>query len=381
MYRLLIKPLLFLLPAETAHRLAFGALCWLLRIPFVQALCRSWLVPTAPELQVRALGLQLPSPVLLAAGFDKDAEGYDALGALGFGGVEVGTITAEPQSGNPRPRLFRLPADRALLNRMGFNNRGAVSAATRLSRPRRTLVGVNIGKTKVVAEDEAVRDYVKSAELLGRYADYVVVNVSSPNTPGLRALQSVERLEPLLTAVRDVLRVARPTSPPALLVKIAPDLSDEAIDEIGDLALRLGLSGIIATNTTISRERLTTAATEVEALGAGGVSGAPLRLRALSVLRRLRRRVGPKLTLVAAGGIESVDDAWERIRAGATLVQIYTGFVYEGPLLPRKLADGLQTRLRAAGFSSIEAAVGTAPDRPSLFPVDATPSPAAPLAS
>ncbi len=381
MYQYLIKPLLFLLPAETAHQLSFALLRVLMRLPFLQQLCRSLLVPRVEALRVRTLGLELPSPVLLAAGFDKNAEGYDALGALGFGGVEVGTITAEAQPGNPRPRLFRLAADRALLNRMGFNNRGAASAATRLSRARRTIVGVNIGKTKRVAEEEAVEDYVRSAELVGPHADYVVVNVSSPNTPGLRALQSVERLEPLLSAVRSALARVRAERPPALLVKIAPDLSDEAIDEIGDMALRLGLAGIIATNTTTSRERLTTKAGQVAALGAGGLSGAPLRLRSLAVLRRLRRRVGSELVLVAAGGIESVEDAWERIRAGATLVQVYTGFVYEGPLLPARLASGLLARAKAAGFASVQAAVGTATERPSLFPAAGTPSPAAPYAS
>jgi len=381
MYRYILKPLLFLLPAELAHRLAFASLRLVMWLPFVRALCQQWLTPRAPNLRVRALGLDLPSPLLLAAGFDKDAEGYDALGALGFGGIEVGTITAEPQPGNPRPRLFRLPSDRALINRMGFNNHGARAAAERLKRPRSTVVGVNIGKTKVVAEENAIADYVKSAELIGPYADYVVVNVSSPNTPGLRDLQSVERLEPLLTAVRDVLRRQRPERPPALLVKIAPDLSDEAIDEIGDLAVRLGLSGIIATNTTTSRERLTTPAAEVSALGTGGLSGAPLRLRSLAVLKRLRRRVGDELVLVAAGGIENAEDAWDRIRAGATLVQIYTAFVYEGPTLPRRIAEGLAARMQVAGFSSIEDVVGTAPERPSLFPVDATPSPVSPLAS
>jgi dihydroorotate dehydrogenase len=368
MYPLLIKPLLFLLPAEVAHRLVF----WLLRLTMsassVRRALRRLLLPDDPGLRVHALGLDLPSPVLLAAGFDKSAEGYEALGALGFGAIEIGTVTAAAQAGNPLPRVFRLPADRALLNRMGFNNDGAEACAERLRGPRTTLVGVNIGKTRAVAEEEAVADYVKSAELLGAHADYVVVNVSSPNTPGLRALQAVDRLEPLLVSVHAALRRVRPEAPPALLVKIAPDLSEEAIDEIGALALRLGLSGIIVANTTISREGLLTPEREVLAMGAGGLSGPPVRPRALGALRRLRRQVGDQLVLVAVGGIETVDDAWERIRAGASLIQIYTGLVYHGPLLPSRLARGLIDRARASGFASVADAVGTASERSSLIP-------------
>jgi dihydroorotate dehydrogenase len=377
MYRHLLKPLLFLLAPETAHHFAFGWLRFWLSFSWLRRAARALLAPHAPELIVRALGLELPSPVLLAAGFDKNAEGFEALGALGFGGVEVGTITAQPQPGNPRPRLFRLPADRALINRMGFNNDGAAKVAERLRGSRSTIVGVNIGKTKLVADEDAVADYVKSAELLGAFADYVVVNVSSPNTPGLRALQSVERLRPLLSAVQEALGRVKPGAPPPLLVKIAPDLSDEAVDEIGDLALDLGLHGIIATNTTTSREGLSTAAHVVQKVGPGGLSGAPVRLRSLSVLRRLRRRVGDRIVLIAAGGIETADDAWERIRAGATLVQIYTGFVYEGPLLAHRIAQGLLARARGLGFSSIQAAVGTGADRPSLAPPLAASSSAA----
>ncbi|HET9956140.1 MAG TPA: quinone-dependent dihydroorotate dehydrogenase [Polyangiaceae bacterium] len=367
-YAKLLKPLLFLLPAERAHKVAFGALRLVLRLPFARRICRALLLPNDPTLRVRVLGLTLPSPVLLAAGFDKDAKGFEALGALGFGAVEVGTLTAQAQPGNPGPRLFRLPADRALINRMGFNNEGAAAASDRLRGPRSTVVGVNIGKTKVVSEDDAVADYVRSAELLGPHADYVVVNVSSPNTPGLRALQAVDRLRPLLSGVRDALERVRPGRPPALLVKIAPDLSDEAVDEIAELALELGLSGIIATNTTTSRDGLRTPEATVRGMGAGGLSGAPLRLRALQVLRRLRRKVGTRLVLVAAGGIESVDDAWERIRAGASLVQIYTGFIYQGPLLPSRLAKGLASRAHAAGFASVQDAIGSSPERSSLAP-------------
>lgn len=369
-----IKALLFLLPAELAHHVGFGLLRLLMAVPGVAGFVRRRLLPDQPELRVRALGLTFPSPVLLAAGFDKGALGYDALGALGFGAVEIGTVTHLAQPGQVKPRLFRLPADRALINRMGFNNPGAEEVSRRLRGPRHTLVGVNIGKSKVVPEDAAVADYVASAERLGALADYFVVNVSSPNTPGLRAFQAVELLRPLLAAVRDTLRRARPERPPALLVKIAPDLTPDAIDAIADLALELGLDGIIATNTTTSRGGLSTPVDEVEKLGAGGLSGAPLKQASLAVLRRLRARAGGRLVLIAAGGIESAEDAWERIRAGATLVQIYTGFIYEGPLLPSRLARELAERARAAGFASVADAVGTEPERPALTSVVQTTS-------
>jgi dihydroorotate dehydrogenase len=357
-YRWLIRPLLWLLPAETAHHLAFAGLRAACKVPGLRGLLRALCRVDDPVLRVRALGLDLPSPLGLAAGFDKDALGYEALGDLGFGFVEVGTITAEPQPGNPRPRLFRLAADRALINRMGFNNAGADAASRRLAGPRRTVVGVNIGKTKATAEANAVQDYVRSAERLGPLADYVVVNVSSPNTPGLRDLQAVDRLRPLLSAVRDALLGAVPGRRVPLLVKIAPDLSDEDVDAVADLALDLALDGIIATNTTLSREGLRTTPDRVSALGAGGLSGAPLRARALAVLERLRARVGDRLVLVAAGGIESADDAWARIRAGATLVQVYTALVYEGPALPKRLVRGLARRAHAEGYASLQRAVG-----------------------
>jgi dihydroorotate dehydrogenase len=296
---------------------------------------------------------------LLAAGFDKNAEGFEALGALGFGGIEIGTVTAEAQSGNPQPRLFRLPADRALINRMGFNNHGVERIAERLERPRKTLVGVNIGKTKLVPDEQAVDDYVASARRIGALADYFVVNVSSPNTPGLRGLQATERLKPLLLAVRDALTQARPSHPPALLVKIAPDLGDDAIHAIADMAVEIGLDGIIATNTTTTRDELRTDAGAVEALGAGGLSGSPLKAKSLNVLERLRARVQDRVVLVAAGGIETEDDVWDRIRAGATLVQVYTAFVYEGPGLPRRLALGLAERLKAACCETLDEAIGS----------------------
>jgi dihydroorotate dehydrogenase len=237
--------------------------------------------------------------------------------------------------------------------------------------------GISLGKSRDAELSAAAADQAAALRPLAELGDYVALNVSSPNTPGLRALQSVERLRPLLSAVQEALGRVKPGAPPPLLVKIAPDLSDEAVDEIGDLALDLGLHGIIATNTTTSREGLSTAAHVVQKVGPGGLSGAPVRLRSLSVLRRLRRRVGDRIVLIAAGGIETADDAWERIRAGATLVQIYTGFVYEGPLLAHRIAQGLLARARGLGFSSIQAAVGTGADRPSLAPPLAASSSAA----
>ncbi|MDX6359196.1 MAG: dihydroorotate dehydrogenase [Nocardioidaceae bacterium] len=309
-------------------------------------------VPPAP---VSAMGLTFPNPVGLAAGFDKNAVGIDALAALGFGFVEIGTVTARPQPGNPRPRLFRLPRDRAVVNRMGFNNDGAEVVARRLAdragrvlsasldhRVAPVIVGVNIGKTKVVAEDDeqaVLADYALSARLLAPYADYLVVNVSSPNTPGLRSLQAVDRLAPLLEEVRRVAEDAAGRHVP-LCVKIAPDLADDDVVDVAGLAASQGLDGIIATNTTVSRDGLATEPAEVEALGAGGLSGPVLRQRALDVLKILRAEA-PALTLIGVGGISSPADARERHDAGADLVQAYTGFVYGGPLWPRRVVRGL----------------------------------------
>ncbi len=341
MYRTLIRPLLYLLPAEAAHDFAFACLRWLAAVPGLLALVRRALHRGDGASSVRALGLDFPNPIGLAAGFDKDAVGYEALGALGFGFVEVGTLTGEPQLGNPMPRLFRLPRDHALVNRMGFNNHGSADAVARLEHPHETIVGVNIGKTKVVLDEEAIGDYVASAKRLGPLADYLVVNVSSPNTPGLRDLQATEKLRPLLGAVREALNEVSPARRVPLLVKIAPDLADEDVDAVADLALNLGLDGIIATNTTIRRDGLRSDASDVERCGAGGLSGPPVHERSLEVLKRLRARVGDRLVLISVGGIETAEQAWERIQAGATLVQIYTAFIYEGPLLPSRLAKGV----------------------------------------
>ena len=364
---------LFLLPPETAHRVVFALLRAVMAIPGVATLLRRRLAPADPVLRTEALGLTFPSPVGLAAGFDKDAQGLRALGALGFGFIEAGTVTPRPQPGNPRPRLFRLRRDRALVNRLGFNSGGAEAAARRLARrrgrgagaaaaeagpappkavPTPPVVGVNVGKNRDTPAERAVEDYVRAAELLAPHADYLAVNVSSPNTPGLRDLQAVRELRPILEAVRAA-------TPRPVLVKIAPDLSDEDVDAIADLALELGLDGIIATNTTVARAGLATPPDEIEAVGAGGLSGPPLGPRALEVLRRLRARVGDRLVLVAAGGVENPDDAWQRIVAGATLVQVYTGFVYGGPLTAARIARGLAKRARSDGFPRVQDAVAT----------------------
>jgi dihydroorotate dehydrogenase len=329
--------------AELAHRLSVTGLR--ATAPALAAYGRRVRAAARP---VEAMGLTFSGPLGLAAGFDKNATAVDALAALGFASIEVGTVTGRPQPGNPRPRLFRLPADRAVVNRMGFNNDGAEVVAARLARRasggRRedVVLGVNIGKTKVVPEDEAVGDYELSARLLAPFADYLVVNVSSPNTPGLRDLQAVEKLEPLLRAVGRTADQAAERDVP-LLVKIAPDLADEDVLAVADLALATGLDGIIATNTTISRDGLRTPEDDVTRAGAGGLSGAPLTARASAVMRLLHERVGPRLTLVGSGGIDTVDDARERLAAGATLVQGWTGLVYGGPLWPARLQRGLST--------------------------------------
>jgi dihydroorotate dehydrogenase len=355
MYRAIYAVLLRRLPAETAHRLGFCLIRAVAGVPAGPWLLRRFLAPRDPALRVHALGLDFPGPLGLAAGFDKDGAGVLGLAALGFGFIEVGTVTARPQPGNPRPRMFRFTDERALVNRMGFNNQGAAALSGRLRALRalrsrsgyRPVVGVNIGKTKAVAENEAVADYVASARLVADVADYVVVNVSSPNTPGLRDLQAVGKLRPILSAVRLALDEASPRRRVPLLVKIAPDLTDADLDAIADLALDLRLDGIIATNTTIYREGLRDSAAVADA-GPGGLSGAPLKARALEVLRRLHARTGDRLVLIAAGGIETADDALERLAAGATLLQAYTAFIYDGPFWPRRVQQGLAIRIRAA---------------------------------
>jgi len=340
MYPLLFRTVLARMDPETAHHAAVLVIR-LLGVPPLSWATRAITRP-APGLQTSALGLTFDSPFGVAAGFDKDVRAAKGLSALGFGHIEVGTITAVPQEGNPRPRLFRLIPDRAVVNRMGFNNRGAEAAAIRLKKLRRrssrAVIGVNIGKSRVVDVADATADYVRSATLLAPLADYLVVNVSSPNTPGLRGLQAVETLRPLLTGVRD----AAGRTP--LLVKIAPDLPDDEVEAISRLAVEIGLSGLIATNTTISRDGLITDHAVVAAAGDGGLSGAPLRRRSLEVLRIVRATVPAEFVVISVGGVESADDVRERQDAGATLVQGYTAFLYRGPLWGRQINRGLTRR-------------------------------------
>lgn len=342
-YRLFVRPLLYLFTAETAHHWTVGALRLVQKFPLgLWILQKLFAVNRAHP--TRALGCAFPNPVGLAAGFDKDARVFPALFALGFGFVEVGTITAQPQPGNPKPRLFRLIRDRALINRMGFNNLGAHAAAAELARLRRppgAILGVNIGKSKVVPAEEAIADYETSARLLAPYADYLVVNVSSPNTPGLRDLQAVSSLAPILIAVRRVLDETVRERRVPLLVKIAPDLADQDIVSIAQLANDIELDGIIATNTTISRQGLRTSKTDIDRIGAGGLSGAPLKTRSLEVLHLLGEHLSSRVTLVSAGGVETVADAQARLAAGAHLVQVYSALVFQGPALPSNLARGL----------------------------------------
>ena len=330
----LLLALMFRVPAERIHRVAAAIIILVGRVKPLRLVAGRVLLTHDPVLRSRVFGIDFPAPLGLAAGFDKNAEAIDAWGALGFGFAEIGTVTGAAQPGNPGPRLLR----------------------QRKTTTTMVPIGANIGKTKVVAAEDAVEDYLISARLLGPLADFLVVNVSSPNTPGLRDLQAVASLRPLLAAVQESVDIP-------VLVKIAPDLVDDDIDDIADLAVELGLAGIVCTNTTISRDGLATPAHEVEAMGAGGLSGAPLADRSLEVLRRLHARVGGKLTLVSVGGIETADQAWERIRAGASLIQGYTGFIYGGPLWAKHIHQGLADRVRAAGYTSITEAVGSAAPR------------------
>ena len=335
-YPALFQTVLRRMDPERAHHLAFPVI----RAAGVLGPLSRRLCAPAPQLRVKALGLEFPSPFGLAAGFDKNAEGVSGLGALGFGHVEVGTLTRHAQPGNPKPRMFRLLTDRALINRMGFNNRGSSAAVPRIERARlarhRPVIGVNIGKSRVTEVEQATGDYVYSAQRLAPIADYLAVNVSSPNTPGLRGLQELSSLEPLLKAVKE----AAGGTP--LLVKIAPDMDDEQLDGIVALALRLELDGVIATNTTVSREGLRAPSSAVEAMGAGGLSGAPLRQRSYEVLRRIRETApDPGFCVISVGGVTGARDVLDRLEAGATLVQGFTAFIYEGPLWARAINRGL----------------------------------------
>ncbi|MFG2499140.1 quinone-dependent dihydroorotate dehydrogenase [Streptomyces sp. NPDC048441] len=361
MYKLFFNLVFKRMDPERAHYMAFRWIRLAARIPLLRTVIAAVLAPRHKELRTEAFGLRMHGPFGLAAGFDKNAVAIDGMSMLGFDHIEIGTVTGEPQPGNPKKRLFRLVPDRALINRMGFNNEGSAAVAERLGTREavfKTVVGVNIGKTKVVPEDEAATDYVKSTERLAAHADYLVVNVSSPNTPGLRNLQATESLRPLLTAVREEADRSVSGRRVPLLVKIAPDLADEDIDAVADLAVELGLDGIIATNTTIARESLGLRSEPSLYGETGGLSGAPLKERSLEVLRRLYARVGDRITLVGVGGIENAEDAWQRILAGATLVQGYSAFIYEGPFWAREIHKGLAARLNTSPYATLAEAVG-----------------------
>ena len=357
LYRIL-RPLLFRLDPERSHRLVLACLA-----AYEHVLARRWPPQpwTHPALQQVHWNLRFPNPIGLAAGFDKDARAPHFWPLLGFGFAELGTITAEPQPGNPTPRLFRFPHDHALINRLGFNNAGAAAVAqglARLQRMQRAQIplGINIGKSRIVVLERAVEDYLRSFRELFLCADYFVINVSSPNTPGLRDLQSEEHLSALLRALakhNDVLARAHQQPRRPVLIKLAPDLADEALPKIVDVARQCGAAGLVATNTTIQRVGLTTPSDE-----SGGLSGAPLRDRATAVIRMLRRAAGPELPIIGVGGVFSAADAYEMIRAGASLVQIYTGMIYEGPRLPYRVARGLVELLRRDGFTHLRDAVG-----------------------
>ncbi|MGO2112863.1 MAG: quinone-dependent dihydroorotate dehydrogenase [Pseudoclavibacter sp.] len=356
MYPLLFRLVLRRLDSERAHGMAATVIRMLGAAPLASIVGRA--TAPHPALRTEALGMTFPSPFGVAAGFDKDAHYADGLEALGFGHVEVGTVTPKPQPGNPRPRLYRLVDDRGLINRMGFNNLGAAQAAAALARRgasgaaagaegapdgSRIVVGVNIGKNKVTPAEDAADDYVAAALAVRDVADYLVVNVSSPNTPGLRGLQELDALEPILRDTREA------AGDVPLLVKIAPDLSDDEIRRIASLAARVGLAGLIATNTTISRDGLRTPARIVEAYGPGGMSGAPMRTRSLEVLRVAREVLPSELCLISVGGVETADDVRERLDAGATLVQGYTAFLYEGPAWAARINRGLAAIERRRG--------------------------------
>jgi dihydroorotate dehydrogenase len=365
-----LRPLLFLLPPGAAHAIAFAALAPLEHVPALRSIAGAMLAratalreardPGRERLVVRVMGLDFPNPLGLAAGFDKNARRPRALAALGFGHLELGTVTARAQAPNPRPNLFRLLADRSLVNRLGFPNEGAERVAGRLRAARAAVpvpVGVSIGKSRVVAVDDldaVVADHLESFAAVREVADFVVVNVSSPNTAGLRSMQRQEHARVLLGAL--AARAAAVRVP--LLVKVAPDLDDAQLEELLAVVEETRLSGVVATNTTVAREGLATDMRRVEAIGAGGLSGPPLRARSLEVVRRVRARLGRKTVVIGVGGVERAEHAMALVRAGADLVQMYTGFVYEGPGAPGRIARGLAAMVEREGARSIAELVG-----------------------
>lgn len=337
MYKILIKPFFFLFPPEKAHHLTLFLLKIVLAIPLVNWFFKSLYSVKDKKLERSVFGLNFPNPVGLAAGFDKDGKHFRAMSSLGFGFIELGTVTPKGQIGNPQPRLFRLPADEGLINRMGFNNEGVDALVERLKKgkPKNLIIGGNIGKNKVTPNEEAVNDYAISFEKLFPYVDYFVVNVSSPNTPNLRALQDKEPLTKLLSHLQE-LNNQKPNPKPVLL-KIAPDLTDGQLDDILEIVEDTKIAGIIATNTTISREGLQTNRQTVEKIGNGGLSGAPVRERSTEVIRYLHKASDGKVKIIGVGGIGSPEDALEKLKAGASLIQVYSCLVYEGPSLIKRI--------------------------------------------
>lgn len=360
MYAWALRPLLFLLPPDAAHTFAFAALAPVERAGALRGLIHAAMAPPRDErLVVRTMGLELATPVGLAAGFDKNALRVRALTALGFGHLEFGTVTARPQAANLRPNLFRLPIDRALINRLGFPNDGAERVAARLRALRNAghlPWGVSIGLSRVVPVediDAVIADYVESFDRVQGVSDFVVVNVSSPNTAGLRTMQAREHARTLLGAL-----AARAEGRVPLLVKMAPDLADPQIEDILAAVEEAGFAGVVATNTTVTRQGLATDVRRVEAIGKGGLSGPPLRARALDVVRRVRARLGRKFVVIGVGGVERAEHAMALVRAGADLVQMYTGFVYEGPGAPGRIARDLAAIVEREGARSIAEFVG-----------------------
>lgn len=336
----IIRKVLFSIDPEKVHHMVMKGLNTLYNSGIGRNILTSQFKYTHPSLQRTLWGITFPNPVGLAAGFDKDARYTDSLACLGFGFIEIGTVTPRPQPGNPQPRLFRLPADRALINRMGFNNDGATAAAQRLrSKKERIIIGGNIGKNKDTPNEEATADYEACFKTLYHEVDYFVVNVSSPNTPGLRALQEKEPLMKLLNRLQELNKGMGKGKP--ILLKIAPDLTNEQLDDIIDIVGQTGTQGIVATNTTINRSGLNTPVTEVEAIGAGGLSGKPLTNRATEVIKYLVEKSNRSIPVIAAGGIFTAEDAMEKLNAGASLVQVYTGFIYEGPAIVKKICKGI----------------------------------------
>jgi dihydroorotate dehydrogenase len=342
MYKALIRPILFLFDAEKVHNFSFAFLKFMVAIPGMRGLMRKMYRYDAKTLEREVFGLKFRNPVGLAAGFDKDGKLNKEWENLGFGFVELGTVTPRPQSGNPLPRLFRLPKDQGVINRMGFNNKGVANLVKALQSmgDRDIVIGGNIGKNKDTPNEKAVEDYKQCFNALFPYVDYFVVNVSSPNTPGLRELQEKGPLTRILRELQEINQAN--AKPKPLLLKIAPDLTDSQVDDILEIVAETKLSGLVANNTTISREGLTTPASEVEAIGAGGLSGAPVRERSLELLEYIREKAGPDLPVIAVGGIMNEADAQARINAGATLVQVYSGFVYEGPGFAKRICRVLE---------------------------------------